>query len=253
MNIPDSDLEQSRAFLAPTLEATAAILPLLARPPHPPRFPHKEAEIWRSCWIALQSAWLDRHGRGFAAIRPAVFALCGAALALKDNDCLALGEALASATDRLDEPEGLANPRLATAITATIECFSDHGSLENAAFPERARHFSARLGRIAAERRAPARSPVLDRLFAEEGRECLERMRAATGALPPDAFALKRAASDLARVAEALDLGEIALVSGRLVRRLTLRAGEGVDLEAPESREPVLALIAELDALVSCL
>ncbi|MBK7899581.1 MAG: hypothetical protein KA603_12270 [Azonexus sp.] len=249
MTLSDSDRDDARAALAPTLEATAAILPLLARPRNP-RFPAKAAAHWNQAWADVQAAWSDRNGGGLAALRPAVFALSAAALALQDVDCLALSEAVASATDRLDEPAGLGNSRLVTAISAAVECFAVVDALEHEAFPQRARHFASRLERVAKEREAPARSPVLDRLFAEEGHECLEKMRLACAALPPDPMALKRAAADLARVADALDLGDVALAAGRLVRTLPLRAGERVDLEAEEPRNMVLGLIAELEDLI---
>jgi len=183
MTLSDSDRDDARAALAPTLEATAAILPLLARPRNP-RFPAKAAAHWNQAWADVQAAWSDRNGGGLAALRPAVFALSAAALALQDVDCLALSEAVASATDRLDEPAGLGNSRLVTAISAAVECFAVVDALEHEAFPQRARHFASRLERVAKEREAPARSPVLDRLFAEEGHECLEKMRLACAALP---------------------------------------------------------------------
>ncbi len=245
MSVPESDFKESRAVLAPTLEATASILPLLAKP-REPRFPPAKTAIWEAGWSALKLAWNDRHGRGFAALRPAVFQLCAAALELKDGDCLALSEALATATDRLDEPEGLSLAHLSAAITATIECLAEEAALEHAAFPQRARYFASRLERAADKREALPRSPVLDRLFAEDARECLERMRGACAALPPDPHGLKAAAADLARVAEALDLSAIALTAGRLVRMMTVRAGEHVDLDEPETRDSTLALISEI-------
>lgn len=249
MTLSESERDDARAALAPTLEATAAILPLLARPRNP-RFPAKAAMHWDKAWAEVQAAWIDRHGAGFAALRPAVFALSAAALALQDLECLALSEAMATATDRLDEPAGLDNARLITAISAAVECFATADALEHEAFPQRAKHFASRLERVAKEREVPARSPVLDRLFADEGRECLEKMRLACLALPPDPMALKRAAADLARVADALDIGDVTLAATRLVRSLPLRAGERVDLEAEEPRSMVLGLIAELEDLI---
>lgn len=44
-NIPEKDLEETRAALAPTLEATAAILPWLAKP-QPLRFDEKLNQRW---------------------------------------------------------------------------------------------------------------------------------------------------------------------------------------------------------------
>lgn len=248
MTIPESELEETRAALAPTLEATAAILPWLAKP-REPRFPPALAERWQEACGRLAAAWSNRHGAGFAALRPAVFGLYGVALELKDTDCLRLAEALTTASDRLDDPEGLTNQRLVAALSAALECLSEPGGLEHEVFPQRARHFAARLERAAAG--DAGRSPVLDRLFADEAGECLERMRSALAALPPDAYALKEAAADLARLAEVLELDGIAASAGRLVRLLTLRAGESFDLEAPAARRSALDLVAGLEAAIA--
>lgn len=251
MTIPDADLEETRAALKPTLDATASILPWVAKP-RPPRFAPQLAERWQAAWSQLAAAWSERHGTGFAAIRPGVFELCAVALELHDPDCLHLSESLATATDRLDGAEGLGDAVLVAAITAAIECFSQGDSLEHDAFPERVRHFASRLERCARASGQPVvRSPVLDRLFAEEGRECVERMRDAALALPPDAYALKAAAADLNRVAEAMELDAIALIASRLVRLLTLRAGEHLDLEAQATRQAAEALIAALEKAIA--
>ena len=78
-------------------------------------------------------------------------------------------------------------------------------------------------------------------------------MRDACAALPPDPYGLKGAAADLNRVAEALELEDIALVASRLVRSLTLRAGERLDLEAPATHDTVAALISDLEKAVAAL
>src|SRR5690349_17794701 len=100
--VPDEhELEETRSALAPTLEATAAILPLLAKPKEL-RFPPELAKRWQTVCGRLAVAWSERHGDGLADLRPAVFELCSVALELGDRDCLRLAEALASATDRLE-------------------------------------------------------------------------------------------------------------------------------------------------------
>lgn len=253
MTVPNDELEATRAALAPTLEAAAAILPWVVKP-LVPRFPPALSERWQAAWAALADAWAGRHGSGFASLRPTVFALYGVAIELGDGDCLRLAESLATATDRLDTDEGCANPRLVAAISAALECFADPGGLEHEAFPERARHFAFRLERCATVEVTPRqRSAVLDRLFVEEAGECLERMADAFAVLPPDAYGMKAAATDLARLAESLEIGEIAEAAGRLVRLLTLRAGEHFDLDAPASRTAAQALVADLHTAVAAM
>lgn len=248
MDFPEADLDETRAALAPTLAATSAILPWV-KTPRQPRFAPASAERWQAVCDRLAGAWSERHGDGLARLRPAVFELYAVALELGDLDCLRLTEALASATDRLEA--GDLDIRLAAALSAALECLGEADALEHEAFPERARHFAARLQRCADRPdSAPARSPVLDRLFVGEAAECLERMREALAVLPPDAYSLKLAASELGRQAETLELDAIAALASRLVGLLTLRAGEHVDLEAPTTRSAVEALIAELEKAV---
>lgn len=253
MTIPDADLDSTRAALAPTLEATASILPWLAKP-REPRFPPELAARWADACRRLGEAWNGRHGGGFKDIRPAVFALCAAALDLKDGDCLGLSEALASATDHLESPDSLGNARLVAALSATVDSLGEPEGVEHPAFPERARHFARRLHDAATARPGPlARSAALDRLFVTEARECLEKMSEALAALPPDAYGLKSAAAHLAHQAEMLELPAIAATGGELVRLLTLRAGESVDLENPVTRSTAETLLAALEETVAAL
>lgn len=249
MDLDEAELEETRAALAPTLEATASILPWVAKP-MPPRFAPELAKRWQAVCGRLAGAWSERHGGGLARLRPAVFELCAVALELGDLDCLRLSEAFASATDRL-EAGGL-DARLAAAISATLECLGEDNGLEHAAFAERARHFAARLESCAdPQSGSRLRSAVLDRLFAGEAGECLERMHESLAMLPPDAYGIKLAASEVARLAETLEFDEVAALAGRLIRLLTLRAGEHVDLEAGETRGKAEALIAELEKAVA--
>lgn len=251
-DLPDADREAAQAALAPTLEATASILPLLAKT-REPRFPPEVAARWLAAAQRLAAAWGDRHGAGFMDVRPAVFALFDVALALKDGDCLALTEALASASDRLDEPNALADGRLVASLSAAIDVLQEPGGLEHPAFGERARHFTARLTHAATTADPHARSPALDHLFVGEARECLELIGEAMAALPPDPYGLKTAAARLTRQAELLELPEIAAQAGQLVRLMTLRAGESVDLDAAETRSRAEALFASLTAAVDAL
>lgn len=246
----EADLDETRAALAPTLAAAAAILPWVK--PKTPRFPPAVAARWQALCSRLAAAWSDRHGEGLAGLRPAIFELYAVALELGDGDCLQLAEALASATDSLDTPEGMSDPRLCAALSATLECLAEEQCLEHLAFPERAQHFAARLLRCAAGKGdLQQRSPILDRLFAGEAGECLERIRMGLAALPPDPYAVKLAASDIAHLAEPLELDAIRSLAGRLVRLLTLRAGESVDLDSEASRSAVLELLAELEKAIA--
>jgi hypothetical protein len=205
--IPGDGLEETRAALAPTLEATAAILPWLAKP-RPLRFDAKLNERWVAAGKRLSVAWSDRHGAGTQLIRPAIFELYGVALETADAECLRLGEALASAADQLETANPA--PRLIAALTACIECLSDATGLEQVVFPERARHFAQRLESSARPcTEASERSIVLDRLFVADAHERLEQMHDALATLPPDAYALKLEASELAQHAEHLSLHDI--------------------------------------------
>lgn len=253
--IPEGELEETRAALASTLEATAAILPWVAKP-KALRFPPELAKRWQAVCDRLVATWSERHEEGMDGLRPAIFELCAAALELGDLDCLRLSEALASATDRLEMLEVSGDPRLTAALAATFECLGIPDHLEHTAFPERARHFAERLERCADPRSAPqkaalVRTPTLDRLFLEEAGECLERIHEAFAVLPVDAYGIKVAADDIARLAEPLELDGISALAGRLVRLLTPSAGDHMDLDGSELRATALALVAELEGTVA--
>jgi hypothetical protein len=242
---PDNSLAETRAALAPTLEATAAILPLLARP-KPPRFDPALNERWQAACARLSQGWAARHQDGIDGVRSAIFSLLAIALELKDVDILRLSEALASAGDRLEDRE----PPLRTlaALSACIECLGDYGGLEHAAFSERARHFTHRLESSAA---APtlARSAVLDRLFVGEAREKIDGFHAALAALPPDAYAIKSDCADLILQAEHLELWGLADLLGQLARHVASHD----DLDAPGCREQALQLIGQFEAALAAL
>lgn len=202
-DIPEDDLAESRAALAPTLDATAAILPWVAKP-RPARFDPKLNERWIAAGKRLYQAWSDRHGASAEAVRPAIFKLYAVALDTADSDCLRLGEALASAADRLEDEAP--SPRLIAALTASIECLHDPAGLEHDAFDERARHFAARLEATATTTAGAERSAVLDQLFVDEAREQIELLRDALATLPPDAYVLLTEALKLAQHAEMLEI-----------------------------------------------
>lgn len=239
-----ADIEETRAALAPTLEAAADILPWVKKP-RPPRFPPEVAGRWQTAAAQLAVAWSRRHEDGVDAFRPAVFALLTVAVESGDIDCLSVGEALAAAADRLEDPARMREPRLIAAVSATLECLVDKDGLEHPAFPERARHFAARLVRCSdPQEEPPVRSPLIDGLFVGEAGECMERIRDALAALPPDIYAMKLAAAEISALAEPLELDDI----GALAARLERLAAPPADLESPATRnelEILLALLAE--------
>jgi len=245
-DIPEEDLEETRAALAPTLEATAAILPWVAKP-RALRFAKALNERWVAASSRLKLAWSTRHGEGEDDIRPAIFALYAIALETADADCLHLGEALASAADRLEDGEPSA--RLVAALTATTECFAEADGLEHVLFGERARHFARRLEDSLATGGEP-RSAVVDRLFAGEAGERLERMHDALAALPPDAYALKLEAGEIMQQAEHLELYGIVHLVRQVLQTLPQEAGE---LEMPSRRQALLDLLQQMETALLAL
>lgn len=239
-DIPEEDLEETRAALAPTLEATAAILPWVDKP-RALRFDKKLNERWIAACHRLNTAWSTRHAQGDDDIRPSIFALYAIALETADAGCLHLGEAVASAADALEIGEPSA--RLLAAMTATSECFNQADGLEHVLFGERARHFARRLEESLVKG-SESRSAVVDRLFAGEAGERLERMHDALAALPPDAYALKLEADELIQQAEHLELYGIVHLARQLLQALP---GEPGELETPSRRQTLLDLLQQLE------
>jgi len=243
-DIPEEELEETRAALAPTLAAAAAILPWVSKP-RQLRFDAKLNERWVAAGKRLATAWSDRHGVGEEDIRPAIFNLYAIAIETADSDCLRLGEALASAADRLENTSP--SPRLIAAITGAIECLSEPDGLEHDAFGERAQHFSMRLESTASAPDNAERSAVLDRLFVGEAREQIELMHDALAALPPDAYALTTEAMKLAQQAEQLELWGIMHLARQLAEHIGRNATE---LDTPACREEIEALLHTLSTAI---
>ncbi|HXE39040.1 MAG TPA: hypothetical protein VN639_11230 [Azonexus sp.] len=244
-DIPEDDLEETRAALAPTLEATAAILPWLAKP-RPPRFDRALNQRWIEAGGRLAAAWSNRHSQGTDDIRPAIFALYGVALETADAGCLRLGEALASAADQLERSD--LPPRLIAALSACIECLIEPGGLEHEAFASRVEHFAQRLeAALAPHSGVSERSPVLDHLFAEEAREHIEQMRDALLVLPPDAYALKSEAAQIAQQAEHLELYGIM----HQAHQLAGIVNGALDLDNPEMRHGIEERLNDLAAAIA--
>lgn len=204
-DFPEKDLEETRAALAPTLEATAAILPWVAKP-QPVRFPPELNKRWEGAAQALAELWAQRLKEGTDKIRSAIFSLLSIAVETRDIDCLALAEAMASAADRL-EGDGELSPRIVAALTATIETLQEPGGLENVNFVSRAQHFTQRLEASVAPSRKPGeRSDVLDTLFVEDAQERLERMYESLAVLPIDVYALHTECLELVQQAEQIEM-----------------------------------------------
>jgi hypothetical protein len=229
-DIPEHELEETRAALAPTLAATAAILPWVAKP-RKARFNPKLNERWIASVRRLSAAWSVRHGAGADDIRPAIFGLYAIAIETADTDCLHLGEALASAADRLEEETQ--PPRLIAAISAAIECLTEVDGLEHPAFPERADHFAGRLEASAATNNTDERSAVLDQLFVDEAGEQIQLMHDALAALPPDANVLATESLKLGQQAELLEIWGVMHLARQLSECLNRNAA---DLDSPAVR-----------------
>jgi len=250
MTPSDDELKETRAALAPTLEATAAILPWVSKPQEA-RYPAEKSERWHTASKALSNAWDERHRKQLTTFRPAVFELCAAALDLADVDLLRLSEAFASAADSLEDPQRRDDPRLAAAISAACECLLSEGGIEQDGFPALAQYAASRLEQaLTSPLGNSVRTPTLDHLFVTEAGDCLERMHEALEQLPADTYAVKLAAEELADLADPLELDTIALLARALANRLTPSHGEHPDLDEPLLRAEVDTRIIELGVLI---
>jgi len=242
----EDELEETRAALAPTLDAITAILPWLTKP-CALRFDVDLNQRWITAGQHLTKAWSGRFDARAEPIRPAIFALYTVALETADIDCLRLGEALASAADQLEAETP--SPRLIAALTASIECLSEKDGLEHPAFSERANHFAQRLEMaIAQGTQASPRSAVIDRLFVAEAGEQLERMQDALALLPPDIYAFKLAAVELAQAAENIELFGVLHLARALAESMNMRA---VDLDNESSRSKTQERLRQLSETIA--
>lgn len=199
-----------RSPLASTLEATAAILPLMAES-REPRFSAAQRQSWDTAVAALQHAW-DERLNTWQPMRQSIFRLLEGALPLAHPAPLRLAEALASATDTLEmEAPG---PRRLAALSATLELLQEADFLEHPALETRVAQLVPRL-------EAPEdklRSPALEALFTQEAGECLEHLHLALEAVPPDMEALALAAEQLRELADYSDKAELAASAAQLAR-----------------------------------
>lgn len=222
-DIPEHELEETRAALAPTLAATAAILPWVAKP-QKVRFDARLNERWIAAMNRLATAWSERNSIRADEIRPAIFGLYAIAVETADTDCLRLGEALAGAADRLEDNGH--SPRLISAMSATIESLNEVDGLEHVAFARRASHFAGRLEATATTADNNDRSVVLDQLFVDEALEQIQLMRDALAALPADAYALTTESLKLAQQAELLEIWGVMHLARQLSEMISRHAAD---------------------------
>jgi len=245
-DIPEDDLSGTRAALAPTLAATESVLPWLNKQ-RPPRFAAALNQRWITACHELREIWSAHVNSASPQLRPAVFTVYGLALESNDADCLALGEALASATDRLEN--GSPTAHLRAAMSAAIECIDDANGLEHEAFSQRAQHFAARLLTALEQPADQLRSPLIDRLFAAEVSERLSLMREALDVLPPDAVMLKSEAAQIAEQAELIELYGVM----DLARQLDALIDGKCDLERSATRSAISEILEHLAAAIAML
>lgn len=249
-DIPERDLEETRAALAPTLEATAAILPWVAKP-QPVRFPPELNKRWESACQTLAEAWQTRQLADLGPVRRAIHALLGIAIETTDVDCLRLCEALASVADRLEA--GAPSARVVAALTSASEALAEPGGLEHPNFVSRAQYFAHRLETALAPSRKPGdRSDVLDALFVEDTEDRLDRMHDALAALPIDVYALQIECQELIQEAEQIEMWGIYHLARQLesfVLQLS-DAGEAIQDRARSEVDRLLATIASALTLI---
>jgi len=202
--MPDQNLDDTRAALAPTLDAMASILPWVGKRT-PRRFPLELNQRWQAGCKALEAAWTSRAAADAPPLRPAIFSLLNLAIESADTDCLYLAEALATVADHLEQQP--ASARLIAALSATCEALLDGNGLENPQLASRAQHFASRLNDALQPSHKPGeRSDVVDALFVDDTFERLDHMREALLVLPIDIYALELDSAELIAHAEQIEM-----------------------------------------------
>jgi len=243
-DLPDDDIEGTRSALAPMLAAAQAVLPWLPGA-QPARFAPALNRRWIAAARQLAQTWSASGWRDMETLRRAMLALYQVALDSADADCIALGEALASAVDQLDT--GPPSARLLAALSAALECFGEAEGLEHPAFAPRARHFAQRLGDAAVAGSGSPRSLAIDRLFVGETEERLARMADALAALPADAVLLKEEAAQIAEQAQGIELYGLM----HLARQLAAQIGGATDFDEPRTRARLDGLLQQLRQMLA--
>lgn len=229
--------------LAPTLAATAAILPLMAQM-HPARFEETQRVPWDEATKELAVAWGNYNPEHYDSLRHAIFQILEAALLLEHPAPLKLAESLASITDLLE----IAPPSLhqQAALTACVELMIEPGFLEHDALTERVEQLAKRL-----ETCNDSRSHPLDQLFAKEAGEDIELMRNALDKVPPDIEALVECINHIQQLAEPLELGCLSLSTFRFAEILSEFTPEILDQNP--GRHQTIALIDLLEKWIDAI
>lgn len=223
-----------RGPLASTLEATAAILPLMARDKEA-RFKSEQRQAWDAACQTLARAWEQRQS-SWAPLRQGVFALLEGALPLQHPAPLKLAEALASATDTLEHREP--SPRLLAALTASVELLGEADFLEHEALEARVAQLVTRLASGEQEG-----SPALEALFVQEAQEVLDHLHLALEAVPPDPDLLATEAGHLQELAEHAERPDVSRWAGLLAWRFQQLSPDQLD-HGPERSEVQSCLTA---------
>ena len=248
----DEDIPDSRAALAPTLDAMASILPWVGKP-QPLRFSPELNTRWKTACTALSAHWAARAAEGVTAIRPSVFALLSIAIESGDTDYLHFCETLASTADYLENHTP--GNRLIATLTATTEALLDSSGLENTNLPSRTRHFSQRLETAMRPSSKPGeRSDVLDALFVQDADECLARMREALDVLPIDVYAIELEAAELIRHAEQIEMWGI-YHQARQVQNFVLQLSDASEATQDQATRDIIQhidLIEQTLRAVNC-
>lgn len=246
-DFPDKDIEETRAALAPTLDAMASILPWVGKS-QPVRFSPELNKRWQAACTTLAERWSARASDGPTAIRPAIFGLFPIAIESGEADCLLLCETLATVADHLEHnPPG---SRLVAALSATCEALLDEGGLENPKLLIRTRHFAQRLNEALQPSSKPGeRSDVLDRLFVQDAEERLAHMREALDVLPLDVVALEQESVELMQQAEQIDMWGIY----HLARQLHNFALQLSDVSESVQDQAALDIARQLDLIEQAL
>lgn len=228
--------------LAPTLAATSSLLPLIARP-REPRFTTRQRGKWDHAVHALTLAW-NTEPKAWSRLRRAIFKLLEGALDLRHPAPLRLAEALASATDGLEEFGQEIPSRRLSALAATLELIPEADFLEHDALEERVTQLVARLE---SEESGP-RSAAVNHLFKVEAADELETMRLAMEALPPDTEAIAEAACQLHGLAEPIDLLALALSAAYFADTITEL--DPLRLDHAQERASVFAWITTMETWI---
>lgn len=209
------DISANNAAMSPMLDATAAILPLLAQISKP-RFDPKINSQWKVVCKDFYQLWKDRKindAQSLENLHNCVWKIYQLTLKTKDDVCLPFGEALLSAFDRfetIDEENNRNALPLITALSAVAEMLCDPQGLEHTQLDNRFNYFCERLKNATICNNYNGRSEQIDKMFQNEAFEHLDLMEEALISLPPDINTLQESADWLVQEAEQIELSMVA-------------------------------------------